>query len=192
MSKIYLTSDSHFQHTNICGPKLSKWSKGYRNFDSLESMDTAIIDSYNSCVQPDDIIYHLGDVFMGQVLQNASRILGRIKCKTIHLVYGNHDKAIQKSDYLQGLFTSVQSYKEIRHKGILITCFHYPMSTWNEDGKGSLHAYAHCHGSYTHPGRAIDVGWDCFHRPISIDEFTELALAKPVNIVGHHTSTTSY
>lgn len=192
MSKIYFIGCLHYQHINITGPKLSKWSSGYRNFDSVEEMDVTLTDSINSTVSPDDILYDLGDMFMGQVELHAPRIRKAIKCRTIHYVYGNHCKKIRKNAGLQGLFTTCQDYVEFRHKGILITCFHYPMSTWNEDGRGSLHAHSHVHGSYVQPGRAIDVGWDVHKRPISIDEFTELALAKPVNIVGHHTDKTNY
>ena len=30
---IWFTSDPHYMHRNIAGPKVSKWGGGYRDFD---------------------------------------------------------------------------------------------------------------------------------------------------------------
>lgn len=188
----YLISDTHFSHKNICGPSISSWSEGFRNFATIEDMENAIVDSINGCVQPDDELLHFGDVFMGQVLLTASRIRGRIKCRNIHLVYGNHDKQIQKTAELQALFATVQHYLEFRYKGILLSCFHYPMHTWNEAGKGGLHAFGHCHGNFNHPSQAVDVGWDVWKKPITVDKFIEFAQAKKYHAVDHHNENTSH
>lgn len=81
---IWYTSDTHFNHTNIieyCG----------RPFSDVNEMNEKIIYNWNSLVQPEDDVYHLGDfgLFKGGTKQPESfihRLNGRI-----HLIRGNHD-----------------------------------------------------------------------------------------------------
>ena len=62
---IWFTSDTHFNHTNIAGPKVSSWKSGYRDFGSVQEMNAALIKNINDCVKEDDILYHLGDWSFG-------------------------------------------------------------------------------------------------------------------------------
>ena len=62
---IWFTSDTHFSHANITGPKISKWKSGYRIFDSVDEMNKNITESFNKYVKEDDILYHLGDFCFG-------------------------------------------------------------------------------------------------------------------------------
>lgn len=54
MSKIYFTSDTHFGSSRTLN--LSR-----RPFSTVDDMDKAMLDNYNSKVTDDDIVYHLGD-----------------------------------------------------------------------------------------------------------------------------------
>lgn len=51
---IWFTADTHFGHKNII-----KYCD--RPFDSIENMDQTIIGAINNNVQPNDILWHLGD-----------------------------------------------------------------------------------------------------------------------------------
>ena len=62
---IWITSDTHFGHTNIVGPEISSWKSGYRDFKSLHEMNMALVDGINKYVKEDDILYHLGDWSFG-------------------------------------------------------------------------------------------------------------------------------
>ena len=88
MTNIWFTSDTHFGHKNIVGPKISNWKSGYRNFDSLSQMDDELLFQINKNVQQNDILYHLGDF----AFKNVGEYRNRIVCKNIHLILGNHDK----------------------------------------------------------------------------------------------------
>ena len=48
---------------------------------------------------------------------------------------------------------------------------HYPIGSWNGQGRGSVHVHGHCHGSYQNTkGRMLDVGWDNVGKLLTLDE----------------------
>lgn len=54
MSKVWFTGDTHFGHERT--RQLSK-----RPFNTIEEMDNTMINNWNSVVEKDDIVYHVGD-----------------------------------------------------------------------------------------------------------------------------------
>jgi calcineurin-like phosphoesterase family protein len=186
MSKIWLTSDSHYNHKSICGPTLSKWKDGYRNFSSLQEMEEILTDNINSLVQPDDILYHLGDFIMGPSIDvELPRIRSTIKCKTIHKLRGNHNKYDKWSE-LKSLFTTFQDYLELKYKSKFIVLCHYPFRSWNHMNQGSLHFHGHTHQQIGN-GRMLDVGVDCWNfKPISIEQAIDECMKKSIIGEGHH------
>ena len=92
--KIFFTSDTHFNHSNICHG-VSKWAneRTCRPYQSLEEMNKSIVDNINSIVGEDDILFHLGDWSFGGKEQ-IWEFRKQIKCKNIHLILGNHDHHI--------------------------------------------------------------------------------------------------
>ena len=52
---VYFTSDLHLGHRNII-------SLQYRPFESVEEMDRALIDNFNSVVKKNDTVFILGDI----------------------------------------------------------------------------------------------------------------------------------
>lgn len=86
---IWFTSDSHFHHANIitfCN----------RPFADVRAMNDALVEGWNSRVQPSDHIYHLGDVTMER--DNQGRGLGILERCNGHkrLILGNHDHYAMK------------------------------------------------------------------------------------------------
>ena len=82
MSRIFVTSDTHFGHDR-------EFLWGPRGFMSHVDHDRAIIERWNAVVQPDDIVYHLGDVMLGDNAYGMgclSQLNGNI-----YIVPGNHD-----------------------------------------------------------------------------------------------------
>lgn len=113
----YFTSDTHYSHKNICRG-VSTWGKtledgtfevsvdSTRNFSTIEEMNQSIVDVINSTVGEFDELYHLGDWSFGGI-ENIWNFRKQINCKTIHLVFGNHDHHIEKNKILPNCHYSV-------------------------------------------------------------------------------------
>lgn len=99
MNNIWFTSDTHFGHSNIVGPNVSKWKSGYRDFKSLDEMNNHLIKEINKLVKKDDFLYHLGDFSFGGI-ENIYKFRKQIMCENIILVLGNHDKHIKENKEL--------------------------------------------------------------------------------------------
>ncbi len=82
MSKIFVCSDTHFGHDR-------EFLWGPRGFSNHIDHDEEIIQRWNEVVGPDDIVYHLGDVMLGDNeygMNCLRRLNGQIK-----IIRGNHD-----------------------------------------------------------------------------------------------------
>ncbi len=82
--KLYFTSDTHFNHTNIIG---------YINrpFKTVEDMNKDIIRKWNNVVPADGIVFHLGDVSLTARDNSLLGLLNGLN-GTKHLIIGNHEK----------------------------------------------------------------------------------------------------
>lgn len=187
---IFFTSDTHFGHTNLATkPPISNWDSGYRDFDSTEEHDNYILDQINFRIQEKDILYHLGDFCRpGASIEEITEYRKKIKCREVHLILGNHDKAIRKmwNDgegmfKLRSLFTSVSNYKTLKYEGVSIVLFHYPIRQWFNRHRTSIHLYGHSHGTTPPLGRSFDVGVDSIkqqmgdYMPITIIDVVNLS-----------------
>lgn len=88
---IYFISDTHFYHTNII-----KYCN--RPFKSMEEMNLAMINNWNSRVKKEDTIFHLGDLGFGyapkespDAPKHAHRTLLEQLNGEVILLKGNHD-----------------------------------------------------------------------------------------------------
>jgi calcineurin-like phosphoesterase family protein len=87
MEKVWVTSDHHFNHTNII-----KYCE--RPFCDVQQMNEQMIEKWNSVVDKNDIVLHLGDFILGY---NYGEKIGSILDKLngeIYLIIGNHDNAV--------------------------------------------------------------------------------------------------
>lgn len=190
MSNTWIFSDTHHSHTNICGPSVSSWSKGYRNFDSVAQMNEAIVSSINDVVKEDDILYHLGDWSFGGK-DNIKKFRDLIKCNNIVLLIGNHDHHISKNPEFQKLFSEVHELLRRKIAGHYFTLCHYAMRVWDSSHQGALHCFGHSHGSLPGFGRSMDVGWCIHRRPLHIEEVIKELMSKPIGFVDHHNKDTN-
>lgn len=174
--KTCFTADDHFQHEGVL-------AMSARRFSSIEEHDDHLLDQINQTVQWNDRLFMLGDVCW----RAFDSYIKKIKCRNIHLIWGNHDKAsfskcvktAEKHDVIQ-----IQGHKVFLH--------HYPAAYWPASHYGSLHLYGHMHrqreatldAAFT-GRRSMDVGVDNAkhllgeYRPFTEDEVLEILLKRP-------------
>lgn len=168
--KVWITSDTHYNHTNICRgvtawrmPDGSLPESQTRDFPNLEKMNTAIVNNINEVVGQDDVLIHLGDWSFGG-FENIEEFHNRLICKNIHLILGNHDHHIERNrENIRRLFLSVNWFEQFQYQGETIEMMHYPISSWNGLRKGRVHLHGHCHLPHAvkiSNGRRMDVGMD--------------------------------
>ncbi len=114
-------------------------------------MNEIIIERWNNIVREDDIVYHLGDVFMGADKENALKMVQRLKGK-IYLAYGNHDGDNRLKDManLSNIVDIQMGYRlKAGKKGFILT--HYPTLTGNTtlDHIYCLHGHTHQETNFT-------------------------------------------
>ena len=166
MGKIFLTSDTHFGHDR-------EFLWGPRGFTSSQEHDEAIIQNWNEVVSPDDIVYHCGDLMLGDNtygIECVKRLNGHIK-----LIRGNHDTDAKIKMYKEAeLFEAIQFAYRIRFKKYEYLMTHYPTLVWNgEDPKPvwNIHGHDHDKSIFHETGHNYDVcmeAHNCY--PVSLEQ----------------------
>lgn len=195
IDRCWLTSDLHLGHKNIVGPKISNWKTGYRTFDSIDQMDSTIIDNINKLVGQDDLLFHLGD-FSYVAKKQPWAYRNRIVCKNIYHVYGNHDK-IHTLANINNFHCC--DYLEVVIDDIFLCMFHYKQAVWNKSHRGAYHFYGHSHSTAEHMqiGRSIDVGIDNAYRllgsyePFKLTWLLDYLDKIPIKSIDHHDHNTN-
>lgn len=117
-------------------------------------MDDHLIERWNSCVKPTDIVHHLGDFAFGNPARYANRLHGNI-----HLYLGNHDRF--KEYGVSDVFASISYVRMIVVEDQKIWLSHYAHRTWPSAHHGVWHLYGHSHGTLPDLGNlSFDVGVD--------------------------------
>ncbi len=193
--KLFFTSDTHYAHSNICSAT-TKWegaSNMTREFNSLEHMNTTLVNNINNMVGEDDILIHLGDFSFGG-FDKIQEFRDRILCKNIHLVLGNHDHHIERNkEGVQKLFSSVHNYLRLEVRRQLtksmmekftFVCMHYPIASWHDMNNGVIHLHGHVHlPSHLRiaEGKAMDVGVDGNNlEPVSLGQIHMIMKDQPI------------
>lgn len=223
--RVFFTSDTHFGHGNIIKycfrPFLSErdkeelsrigaWHNGswkgegssnWRMSDeAIEMMDEELLKQINDLVGENDTLWHLGDFAMPAKRHNhyyrTRYYRDRIKCRTVNLVWGNHDDRRTRD-----IFNDTFDLKEIGVDGLqnnVVLC-HYAMAVWNKSHRGNLHLYGHSHSEAepwlerTMTGRrSMDVGVDNAakllgaYRPFSVEEIKARLVTRVGFAFDHH------
>lgn len=138
---IWISSDLHFNHDR-------EFIWGARGFTSVEQMNENIIFKHNLCVQPDDDVYILGDLCLGD-LEKGRECLSRLNGR-LHVIYGNHDTPRRKQMYSElPNFVEAADALTLTYKKYHFYLSHYPTLTSNLE-KESLHQMTLCLYGHTH------------------------------------------
>jgi len=145
-NRVFFTSDTHFNHTNIirfCD----------RPFRTTEEMNETLIRNWNSVVDPDDIVFHLGDFCLGGSAE-WTKVLDRLNGK-IYLIIGNHDLKNMKQGFI-GRFEHVAMEMRIEIGKQKIYLNHYPFLCFEGGYKDVWQLFGHVHTRKNNTG--IDAG----------------------------------
>ena len=131
--KLFLTSDSHLGHFNIC-----KYC--HRPFQSRSEMDQTLIKNWNEVVSEDGIVVHCGDFMLphDEDIKEYNKYLNRLHGRVL-LLRGNHDLA--SLDWVSDKLIAVRDQAMIVVDGVKIFAQHYPCAAFN----GDYHVYGHIH-----------------------------------------------
>ncbi len=207
------TSDTHFRHTNVVKfdnsphwsheakaltnklPHLPKHSDEYNQVlrqerdqlvkDSIRQ-DEAIIENWNKVVQPDQLVFHLGDFTFSNDPKTIHSILDRLNGRII-LINGNHEKPVHNNHDIKKRFYRIYDYLEVFVKDQRICLFHYPIYEWNQCHRGAwmLHGHTHVKDTYDKQFKICNVGtmnWNYF--PVSYQQLQIFMASK--NNKFHH------
>ncbi len=206
---LFFTSDYHFNHGNILKychrPGLTEKEQEYLklgvNFkvsrESIDRMDSYLINETNKIVREEDILWFLGDFCFASkynYFEVARSYRSRINCKNVFCLWGNHDRK-----EIASLFSVAKDYAEINWQGQMIVMFHYAQAVWNKSHRSSWSLHGHSH-STAEPWldkmmpnrRSIDVGVDNAakvlgaYRPFSFKEIEKIMSSKSGYSIDHH------
>ena len=144
MPSVFLTSDTHFGHANICKFTTAD-GKPVRPWDNADEMDEALVANWNSVVKPNDKVYHLGDVVINK---KALKTLGRLNGDKV-LIRGNHD-IFADSEYHQ-YFRSLRGYHVMN--GMILS--HIPVHP-ESLGRFGVNIHGHLHTNRVKKARGVD------------------------------------
>lgn len=167
--KIWFSSDFHFFHRNIVRG-VSDWTRGTRDFESIDEHNETLINNINNCVGKNDILYFLGDFTFGSFKPTDKQFVGnnmklmrdKINCENIHFIVGNHDEMIYDDMDIPNfgkatnLFSSVHRIldleikipkQNVKTRKLNIILSHYPMRSWDKMYRNSFHLFGHCHNT---------------------------------------------
>jgi len=161
--KIYLISDTHFNHKNILGYT-------GRPYNDINEMNSSLIKNWNNIIKKGDIVYHLGDFAFGNkdVIKHLTSQLNGRK----FLICGNHD-SYRPSQYMEMGFEWASRHSII-YDGFWIFS-HEPM--FLEANSPFANCYGHLHqNNYSGPNNNY---FNCSveqieYKPIAFDEIKKI------------------
>lgn len=134
MSSVWLISDTHFGHENLCTKIKLEDGSPARSFSCAEEMDELMVKLWNENVRPKDKVYHLGDV---AIAKKNLKILERLNGDKV-LIKGNHD-IFKLKDY-------TPHFRDIRASHVMNGCLltHIPAHESNLYRFGcNIHGHTH-------------------------------------------------
>lgn len=148
---IFFTSDLHFGHKNImrfCN----------RPYNSIEEMDEALINNWNSVVNENDIVFNLGD-FAFATNRRWRELLSILKGNH-YLIMGNHDYTRYPGDSVMKLFKGVYSQLLLKIDNRYVYLNHFPFlcygGSYREPYNAVYNLFGHVHSGPNSSGLDTD------------------------------------
>jgi len=173
MSNIYVTSDLHLNHDK-------EFLYKPRGFDSIEDMNMAIVNNWNSVVSENDIVYVLGDLMLGGNEGTKKGIeLLKLLNGEMRVILGNHDTDNRTEAYKTvDKITSIKFADRIKYNGYSFFLTHFPCITSNLEKETlkqcTINLFGHTHQTtnfYMEYPFMYHVGMDSHNcTPVSMDQ----------------------
>lgn len=184
--KTWFTSDLHKSHKNIL-----QYTDRHL-VTTQEDHDQWLVDIWNSQVNPEDTVYHLGDLSFAKKPSQTLEWLSKLNGRKI-LIKGNHDSSDTMKEYNKAGYQT-EIYLEKTIQGQHICMFHFPLTIWHRQHYNSWHLHGHSHGTFTEgKGKILDVGIDNAynifgkHRLFSFEDVAEYMQDRNVELQDGHT-----
>ena len=175
---IWISSDFHFNHTNILNFTDSNTGKPVRSgFDDVKHMNEYMIEQHNKYVKKGDIFYTLGDVFIGDK-EDFQKFWPKLNGSK-RLIVGNHDDIKYLSS--GGFFQKVSMWRMFPEFGLMFS--HVPLHSsnllrlkekggrWPEDCVSLLNVHGHIHQNPSPEGPYRNVSVEAIdYTPVHIEE----------------------
>jgi len=174
---IWLISDTHFNHANILKFTDSKTGNPVRpGFDDVNHMNEFMIERWNNVVKPGDIVYHLGDVVMGDkqwMNTHFNRLNGSKR-----LIVGNHDDI--KFLCSGGWFKKVSMWRQFKEYNLLLS--HAPLHPMSasrgrpDQAYEMVNVHGHIHQNASPAGAYINMSVEAInYTPQNIEDVAKNA-----------------
>lgn len=173
MANIFVTSDTHLCHDNIIKFTDADGNR-IRPFNNVWEMNETILQHWNTVVKPNDIVWHLGDVFIGN-RKSAGAILSKLNGKKF-LIVGNHDRLNGKEFLtLKEHFQEIHFWQVWKKEKLILS--HVPLreDTFKQKGKGGyINVFGHIHQNPPPKGPYVNVSVErTNYTPISIEDIKD-------------------
>jgi calcineurin-like phosphoesterase family protein len=120
---VFVISDLHLDHANII-------SYCKRPFDSVHEMNQVLIQNWNYVVKPDDTVYFVGDMRLG----NSDKFIEKLN-GNIYFIWGNHDT----TEDVDSIYESLPLF----YNGIEFLFIHDPVMIPAEFKGWTIHGHHH-------------------------------------------------
>lgn len=139
---VFFTSDPHFCHDK-------DFVYAARGFENIDEMNAEIVRRWNERVMPDDDVYVLGDLTLGDV-EEGLRLIAKLN-GYLHIIRGNHDTDTKANRYLElPNVVSVEFATIYKYKKAIFWLSHYPTITANYDDDKPWAQHLVCLFGHTH------------------------------------------
>lgn len=149
MSDVWITSDTHWSHTNIIR---------YQNrpFVDVEEMDKSLFRGWRETVKPDDTIIHLGDVCFKWSKERTTSILASLPGHKI-LIMGNHDRSHSPNWWKEVGFEEVYSKPFIYKEKYVLSHEEIDFSAYGKHITFNVFGHIHSNKKDKKNGRCVSV-----------------------------------
>ena len=132
MSKIWIVSDTHFNHKRII-------EYASRPFDNIIQMNKTLVKNWNELVKKEDKVFHLGDIGFGttEEMQKFFQNMNGYKI----LIRGNHDKRFSDGALRKIGFSEIYKYPIIIQEFYMLS--HAPLFLNNAMPYVNIHGHIH-------------------------------------------------